>query len=270
MKPMKSSVAGGFSVMHECACPASRMEIAPNEIHLWLIGLDLAEDSVEHLRRLLSAGERQRERGFHFRADRRRFIVSHGMLRMILGGCVNQRPEEVCFCFEEHGKPYLEPSTNPNGISFNMAHSNELALVGVCRSLRIGVDIEYKDVRHATGEIAHRHFAREELAVFAALSASAQTEAFFTTWTRKEAYIKARGEGVFLGLDGFAIVSDAEARPVLVRSSHQNRSQSWQFRDLSLHEHYAAALAIDGSKSWMIFVREDSGSAVNGKWSYPV
>jgi 4'-phosphopantetheinyl transferase len=252
------------------ALPQSCSEIGASEIHVWLIDLDIPEDLVEQLRCLLSSEELERERRFHFQADGRHFVVSHGMLRTILGGYVNQRPEELRFHFEEHGKPYLEPSANFGRISFNMAHSNELALVGVCRRSRIGVDIEYKDPRHATVEIARRHFAREELAAFAALPVSAQAEAFFTTWTRKEAYIKARGEGVFLGLDSFAIVSDAEARPVLVRTSHHDGLQSWHFRDFCLHEHYAAALAVEGSRDWRVMVRDDSSIAVHGKWSCPV
>jgi 4'-phosphopantetheinyl transferase len=241
--------------------PQSCSEIGTSEIHLWLIDLDIPEDLVEQLRCLLSSEELKRERRFHFQADRRRFVVSHGMLRTILGGYLSLRPRELRFCLKEHGKPYLEPSANPGGISFNMAHSNELALMGVCRRSRIGVDIEYKDPRLDTREIAQRHFAREELGAFAALPVSAQADAFFATWTRKEAYVKARGEGVFLGLDTFAVHTHTGARPALERSVHECDLKVWRFWDLTLHSHYAAAVTVEGPEDWKV---------VLGDYSQPV
>ena len=216
------------------------------DVDLWLAALDLPAASVKEFETFLSDDERRRADRFHFARDRRRFVVARGVLRSVLGQHLKERPEDVQFCYEPLGKPYLRLSGEPK-LRFNVSHANELALIGLCLGSQIGIDIEHKDQDRATLEIARCYFAPEEVSELAVLPAEAQSDAFFTIWTLKEAYIKARGEGVSLGLDTFAITLDADRRPALVRSAlGDDELKRWRFWLIDIGPAYSAALAVEG------------------------
>ncbi|HTS47029.1 MAG TPA: 4'-phosphopantetheinyl transferase superfamily protein [Bryobacteraceae bacterium] len=223
-------------------------EMKAGEVHAWLADLNPSAAFVQQLAMTLSDDEQHRASRFHFERDRRRFVVARGTLRLVLAEYLKRPPEEIQFFYEPAGKPYLRCSGSEPKVQFNVSHSQDTALIGICLEHRIGIDIEFKDPDRATLEVARLFFAPEEIAALADLPAKAQCDTFFAIWAMKEAYIKGRGEGVSLGLDTFAVTVDRNGRPTLLRSSHgKDETKRWRFWTIDAGSAYAAALAVEGA-----------------------
>ena len=217
------------------------------DVHIWLARLDLAESSVQQLRALLSDDEQKRAARFRFERDRRRFVAARGLLRSVISRYLKRPPEEIQFLYEPAGKPYLAFPGNEPRLQFNISHSHEMALIGLSLDDRIGVDIEFKNPARATLDLARHFFAPEEISALDRLPVEAQCDAFFAIWTRKEAYIKGRGEGIALGLDTFAVTAAGE-HPRLIRSSHgADETERWRFWNIDAGPAYAAAITVEGA-----------------------
>jgi 4'-phosphopantetheinyl transferase len=234
----------------------SVLEIHNSDIHIWLAPLDSPPATVVQLQGLLSPDERNKARRFYCERDGHRFVAGRAMLRSILGRYLGRPPRDVRFDYEPHGKPQLQQCYRDRKLHFNVSHSNGMALVGICLDTRIGIDIEFKDRKRASLAIAQNFFAPEEVSALSALNADAQCEAFFRVWTRKEAYVKGRGEGVSLGFDTFAVTVDADQCPTLVRSSHgDDERRRWRFWTIDAGADYAATLAADGPSERRLSLR---------------
>jgi 4'-phosphopantetheinyl transferase len=218
------------------------------DVHIWLADLNPSAEFVQQLGTILSDDEHQRARRFHFERDRRRFVAGRGTLRLILAQYLKCPPQDIQFFYEAAGKPYLCCSDGEPKVQFNVSHSQDTALIGICLEHRIGVDIEFKNPDRATLEVARLFFAPEEIAALADLPAQAQCDAFFAIWAMKEAYIKGRGEGVSLGLDTFAVTVDRDGLPSLLRSSHgEDERKRWRFWTIDAGRAFAAALVVEGA-----------------------
>ena len=226
-----------------------RMSPAANEIHLWHIDLAQPPDAVAALRSLLPPDELARAARFHFPRHRDRFIVAHAALRDILNSYLAAHPERLEFVSGEHGKPDLAPHSNPLGLTFNLSHSGDRALVGVGVQMQLGVDIEQIRPDFAGCEIAERFFSPREVAALRAVPAALQVEAFFECWTRKEAFIKACGQGLSFGLDNFDVAFGPAEAPALLRVGPDPREASrWKLYDVApAPQGYKAALVAQGS-----------------------
>jgi 4'-phosphopantetheinyl transferase len=223
-------------------------QIRTEDVHVWQARLDLEETTLQKLRTVISEDEQKRAGRFHFERDRRRFVVARGILRSVLAQYLKLRPEDVQFRYEVAGKPYLACSGNEPQLHFNVSHSHELALIGLCLDHRVGIDIEFKNPDRATLDLARHFFAPEEVAALARLPVEAQCDAFFAVWTMKEAYIKGRGEGVSLGLDTFAVSTGDEKPPGLLRSDHgDDEPKRWRFWSIDAGPSYAAAVTVEGA-----------------------
>jgi 4'-phosphopantetheinyl transferase len=216
--------------------------ISREEVHLWRIDLTLA-DSIGFA--VLSDDELERAARFHFENDRSRFKVARAALRTILGRYANLIPDALVFCQNAYGKPFL---TNPRaaGLHFNLSHSKDVALLGVAREREVGIDVEFMRHNFATTEVARHFFSSDEVATLAGVESRLRTRAFFNCWTRKEAYIKARGEGLSLALDSF----DVSLKPGQPAALLNTRLDSTDVSRWSMHElfpvaGYAAAVAVE-------------------------
>jgi 4'-phosphopantetheinyl transferase len=227
--------------------PPADLSLSSAQVHVWRVGLAPDASCVERLRCSLSADESQRAARFYFEPDRRRFIVARGALRDILGRYLGMAPSELSFCYSFYGKPALARVPGEEKLRFNVTHSHELALVAVTRDREVGVDLEYLRPDIACEEIAERFFSARERAGLRALPAEVKHQAFFNCWTRKEAYIKAHGEGLSLPLDQFD-VSLAPGEPAaLLATRHDHRdAQHWCLQALMPGPGYAAAVAVEG------------------------
>ena len=229
--------------------PAQRIILAADAVHVWRMGLRVTADCRERLATTLSAIERARAARFRFPEHRERFIVAHGALRDILSRYLNVSASELAFAANTHGKPALAPPEHA-WLQFNLTHSGDLALVAVTRGRPIGIDVEHKIPPDDPARLVEQFFSENENAAFNALPESQREAAFFTGWTRKEAYIKALGEGLSTPLDQFdvSLAPDQPAR-LLADRLHPDHPAHWSLLDLNpdaIDPDYAAALAITG------------------------
>src|SRR5688572_6835885 len=156
----------------------SNVAASKNEVHVWRVPLD--DSLAAEMRPTLSPDECARADRFHFARDRNRFIVARGSLRMILGSYLDLAPVAVSFSYSSYGKPALSEADSAltNGITFNLSHANELALIAVTRDRQIGVDIEFIRPDFASEKIAARFFSPQEVEVLRELLDAQQAEAF--------------------------------------------------------------------------------------------
>ena len=163
-----------------------------DEVQVW--SAILCHDEVESIKLIpdLSADEHKRADRFLVEESRRQFIFSRAVLRQLLGACLNTTPSALSFCYHPHGKPFVYQS----GLCFNLSHSGQLLVIALARGCDVGVDVEWLHGRTDWSLLAERIFSSRELRELRALPASKQREAFFNGWTRKEAYLKATGEGL--------------------------------------------------------------------------
>lgn len=218
--------------------------VGPGEVHVWRASLERPPAVVVQLRRLLSADEHQRADRFRFERDRARYIVGRGLLRRLLGRYCALSPEAVRFEYGRFEKPELaEP-----GLRFNLSHSGTVVLYAITRIGAIGVDVELDDESFAQERIAERFFSPGEVAVLRSLPQRLQGVAFLRCWTRKEAFMKARGDGLSLPLDSFDVAFAPESVAALLRTAWSaDAPRQWSLRDLSDRSAgYIAAVAIEG------------------------
>lgn len=221
--------------------------LEPDEVHVWRASLQQTPTELEASRRILTPAELERAGRFHFERDRRRFIVARSLLRRILSRYLDISPERICFTHNQYGKPAVSAEAGNSDLRFNVSHSEEMALYAIARGREIGVDIEFAREDFAGFEIAERFFAPAEIAMLRRLPKEAQTVAFFNCWTRKEAFIKALGEGLSHPLDSFVVslAPDEPAALLSVEDSPEGPAR-WSLVELFPAAGYVAALALEG------------------------
>ncbi|MBM3834303.1 MAG: 4'-phosphopantetheinyl transferase superfamily protein [Verrucomicrobia bacterium] len=226
----------------EWAPAAQNRTLGDDEVHLWCASLDQPATEREFLAETLSPDERERAARFHFEEDQHRFAVGRGVLRMILGAYLNQPANALAFSYGRRGKPSL--SSAP-GLQFNLAHSAGLALYAITSHREVGVDVEVIRPLSDLKRIAQRFFSSNETAQLLALPEAEHEEAFFNCWTRKEAYLKATGEGITAPLDQFE-VSLIPGEPAALLANHANPREvtEWSMFHLRPAPGCVGALAI--------------------------
>ncbi len=208
-------------------------ELLPGEIHVWTVPLVGCGSALAKWGALLSESELKRAGAFRYPGDAALYVAAHGSLREILGAYAKIPPGDIEFGGTEFGKPLLR--NNEHGIRFNMSHSAGGALVAVSRNREVGVDIEAVAPAGDLGLIAERCFSSREIDLFRSAADSGRTEVFYGIWTRKEAYIKARGEGMSMDLRAI----DCSSLPAILDGR-------WHVMDLGHWNGCLCALATDG------------------------
>jgi 4'-phosphopantetheinyl transferase len=216
-------------------------------IHVWRASLDQPLPSLETLQSTLTGDEQQRAARFVFEHDRERFIVARGVLRAILGRYLDVRAEHLRFDYGAAGKPALAQGFAGQGLRFNLSHSHGLALYALTSGRSIGVDVERINSNVDVEQIAKVIFAPAEIAELLSIPAAQRRRAFFSCWTRKEAYAKARGEGLSLPGDQFQVSLAPGAPAALLRTHWDAHEPSrWSLYDVDAGQEYAGALAAEG------------------------
>ena len=240
------------------------MSLRREDVHVWRAPLDHPGPVVERLRRLLSQDEQARADRLYFEIDRRRFIVARGCLRTILKRYLEADPSGIDFFYNDHGKPYVASSAHkPMQLRFNLAHSRGLAVYALTLGREIGIDLEYMCRTFTNEEIARRFFSAAEVNRLNGLPASKRHEAFFRCWTRKEAFVKAKGMGLSLPLDQFDVTFTAEEPPMVLRTRwDESEAARWTLREIEVGQRYVGAVAAEGH-DWRVYCwnwRMDKGS----------
>jgi 4'-phosphopantetheinyl transferase len=232
---------------------SGQSKLAPDGIHVWRAYLDRSDATVQHFQHVLSPEERERAQRFHFEKDRRQWMIARGQLRCLLAAYLQVAPSLLRFRLNAYGKPLLDVPFDATGLAFNLSHSASLALYAFAPTPAVGVDVEYMRPDIDIPALARISFSSNERAALFQLAAGEQLYAFYTCWTRKEAYIKARGMGLSLPLEQF----DVELRPGKPAALLQSREEEpqdvsdWSMYALFPGENYAGALAVKG-KGWNV------------------
>lgn len=227
---------------------SSAPPLTADGVHVWRFVLDVDDSLLMRLRKTLADDEICRAERFHFEKDRRHFIAGRGTLRALLAGYLAQRPQEIRFAYGNYGKPMLAHETNANDLRFNLTHSHGLALLALTHGRNIGVDVErIRDIEGDGEPLAERFFSPRESAVLRSLSPNLRRAAFFHCWTRKEAYIKAHGQGLSLPLDQFDVsLHPDEPAELLATRPNPHETVRWSMHHLTPGEEYVGALVVEG------------------------
>jgi len=205
-----------------------------------VVRLDLAPEAVHARVALLSAGERQRAARFRFERDRRRFVAARALLRELLAERLAARPETIELVYGKHGKPALARYD----LQFNVSHSGDVAAYAFARGCGIGIDVEEIRALPEAGAIAARMFSRSENDAYAALPAREKQQGFFNCWTRKEAVVKALGDGLSLPLDQFDVsLAPGESARMLRNGTARGEGAGWRLESLCPFPGFVAAVA---------------------------
>ncbi len=227
--------------------PQTELTLVERDIHIWRADLDVPMMGFQKLYQTLSTDERVRAERFHFEKDRRQFTAARGILREILGCYLGVAPNAVRFCYEKNGKPRLAGVSRKGAIYFNLSHSEGIALYGFTRNHEIGVDIEYMRDVSEMNQMVERFFSVREQRVFHALPENQKKEAFYNCWTRKEAFIKAVGDGLSRSLDSFDVtLGRGEPARLLRIDEDSNPAFRWSIQELKPALGFTAAIAFEG------------------------
>jgi len=221
--------------------------LSQNEIHLWCAHLEEFLAAEPEFWKALSYDERSRAQSFQFHKDRDAFVIQWGLLRHLLSRYLPVSPAEHKFAYRLHGKPELVATPGTARLHFNISHSGSMALYALTRAVEVGVDIEHIRPMPDLDSIALNFFAPHETATLRALPAGQRLEAFFNCWTRKEAILKATGQGISEGVDGVEVtLVPGELAHVLRVRRNSRAALDWSLHALQPADGYAAALAYLG------------------------
>jgi 4'-phosphopantetheinyl transferase len=184
--------------------------LLPDEVHVWKMSLRAPPDLLPKFFETLSVQEQARAKRFVFERDEHRYVVAHAGLRYLISKYVGANRKEIHIATERLGKPYIQQVNTRAQFHFNLSHSGDLAAMAFCVRGELGIDIEQKRPEAATMEIAERNFSERELRELKKLSTEDRLAGFFRCWTRKEAYVKAKGIGLGADLRSFHVNLDSD------------------------------------------------------------
>ena len=228
------------------------LALPEEEVQLWRLDLETLRPEESRWQEVLSADELKRAARFHFSQDRQRFIAARAWLRMILAGYLATEPPALTFVYSKKEKPSLAPEHAGSGVMFNLSHSGEVALLAFARGRDVGVDVEHVRSDFDLEAIARRFFSAHEQKELSALAPEDRAEAFFRCWTRKEAYIKATGDGLSLPLSQFDVsIVPGETNALLATRPDAGEAARWLLRGVPAGAGYVAALCVEG-RDWKL------------------
>jgi len=231
--------------------PPAGLTLSRSEIHLWRAPLDVAQSRAVVLQAILNAEELARANRFRFDRPRCDFIIARSVLRIILSRYLDVDPRHVEFQYGAHGKPELA-APQQKWLHFSLAHSGGWVLYGMACRRPIGIDLEEMCPVASLDKLVEQFFAPAEYTVFAELPLQQKLASFYSAWTRKEAYVKARGLGMSLPLNQFAVTVGPETAPALMTDEKGPVSEGlWSFLDVEVSPGYAAALAVRSSVEYV-------------------
>ncbi|MFN2460590.1 MAG: 4'-phosphopantetheinyl transferase superfamily protein [Candidatus Velthaea sp.] len=217
------------------------MTLSGRDVFVHVIRIAAPDDALPRFAALLSEEESARARRFRREPLRRAFLITHGVARMLLARYAGVEPAALRFAYGANGKPRIDASRAPD---FSLAHSGDIALLAVTHGCELGVDVERIRRFDELASVAARFFCAEETLGLGALPAAARELAFFRCWTRKEAYLKAVGDGLAAPLDRVRVTLEAGAGARFVAiDDDPAAAQEWTLHDMAPAPGYAGALA---------------------------
>jgi 4'-phosphopantetheinyl transferase len=242
-------------------------KLLADQVHVWRVCLNHIPTTPSRFTGILSPDEQERAVRFNFEKNRNQFIEARAALRLILSGYLKLTPEELEFSYGAYGKPALANGPSDNRLRFNLSRRDGLALIAVASGREVGVDVEYVRPDLPVLEIAECAFSAAEIAALESLPKTKQTAGFYNCWTRKEAYVKARGEGVSFPMKQFDVSLNPGAPAALLEiRDDDDEIDRWTLQELPVSENYLGALAVEGANVSVAYWNWDwSQSALVGE-----
>lgn len=221
--------------------------LGDDELHLWRVSLNQPAEVYRACFDTLTPDESEKAGRFRFDRHRQQFVVARGALRAVLGHYLDRPPGQLRFAYSPFGKPEVEGEEGRDCLRFNLSHAEGVALIALTRGREVGVDVEAVREEFPGMEIAERFFSGREIETLRAMPEGARSAAFFLYWTRKEAYIKALGEGLSHPLRQFSVsLADGESRVLAEPEGVVHEASAWVVRGVSLGASHAAAVVFRG------------------------
>jgi 4'-phosphopantetheinyl transferase len=241
-----------MNINHSSFRIESPLSLPEDEVQLWRADLEAIGPDESRWQKVLSSDELKRASRFHFSRDRQRYAASRALLRMILAAYLATGPAELSFSYSAKEKPSLGAAHAGSEVTFNISHSGGVALLAFTRRREVGVDVEQiRDDFDCEG-IARRFFSAHEQQEFFALPAEQWASGFFRCWTRKEAYIKATGDGLSLPLTQFDVsLKKGKENALLATRPDRSEAEHWQLREVPAGPGFVAALCVRG-QDWKL------------------
>ena len=227
--------------------PPGGVDLLPDAVEVFRDALDRSDADLARFETWLTAEERVRAGGYAFPRERRRFVASRGLLRALLARLAGGSPVGQEVVVDGLGKPRLAGSCGQGRIRFNVSHSGDLWACAVGFHREVGLDVEELRPERAVESIIKRYFAPAEAAALAALPDAERPAAFHRVWTRKEAWLKARGFGITVPLDSFEVSHGAGEARLLATRPDPAEAARWTLRDLDLGPGFAGCVAAEGA-----------------------
>ena len=228
--------------------PPADLSLSRDDVHVWCSSLNFPDISIGQMAQVLSADELKRAERFHFHENRNQFIAAHALLRKLLAKYMNIEAGRISFEYGRNGKPFLSEKCSYEKIRFNLSRSNGYAIFAFANDREIGVDIEYVKEFAYMDKVAEQVFSPKDNAVLRSFAKIEKKEAFFTFWSRKEAYLKAIGEGFSSASDTVDISSYTIDESISVYSKGNSGAIScWTIQDLTPLPGFIAAFAVEGA-----------------------
>jgi 4'-phosphopantetheinyl transferase len=241
-----------------------------NEVHVWHVKLNELMPIFPQFLLLLNEEERRRAARFSFEHDRAAFCLRRGVLRCLLESYGVATAGKVSFTYSSRGKPILASGQGSEGLNFNLSHSQGMAVYAMARFRRIGIDVECIRSFIEADDLVAQDFADEEKAAYEALPPLAREQGFFNAWTRKEAFLKALGEGLDGALCSFAVtLTPGELACFRRIDSKLGDVAEWLLADVTLDPTYAVAIAVEGTGLQLRNRSLDTANA-DGNWKVVV
>ena len=228
------------------------MVINERDIHIYRHSLETSSELLREYETLLSRDELQKAYRYRFEKDKIHYITGRALLRIIAAEYLDEAPGKINFSYKNKGKPFIKGSA----VKFNLAHSGGIAVYAFAKNMDIGIDTELVREMPDALKIAMRFFSEEEVKEISELSEDKIIEAFFNCWTRKEAFIKAVGEGLSFPLKDFTVTLKLGDEPKL-RSIKNNSDEAkeWSVFKLDSPQNYITSLAVRSNKDVKIIYK---------------
>lgn len=230
----------------------AHLALPEDEVQLWRVDLEAIRADESRWQQLLSLDESKRASRFHFPSDRQRFVAARALLRTMLAGYLSAAPRDLHFSYSKKDKPSLGGSHAASGLMFNVSHSGGVALYAFAHRRDVGIDVEQIRRDFDVEPIARRFFSAAEQNQLADFPVAERVDAFFRCWTRKEAYVKATGDGLSIPLAQFDVSLGAGSEDALLATRvDSSEAKQWLLRDVAAGPGYAAALCVRG-RDWSL------------------
>ncbi|MFN8671515.1 MAG: 4'-phosphopantetheinyl transferase superfamily protein [Candidatus Sericytochromatia bacterium] len=215
-----------------------------NHIYIYSIVFDDYYETLDFFYNLLKEDEIIRSNRFYFEKDKHNFIISRGLLRFLINKYTKIDYKKINFNKNEYGKPFLDNSN----LKFNISHTKDRLLLAFSNNIELGIDIEKVREISLYKDIVKRFFSENEIKDFFSLDESLYQETFFTIWSRKEAFIKAIGQGLSFGLDNFdvsVLYEKPEIKNIRYEKNSININKKWLLFNIDVPKTHKAALVLE-------------------------